>query len=69
MGGLYNTRQIKAARAYYRRWRTEPLTKKRLRLTCRLLGLEQVLAERGLRALPPAMVEALRLWTTPAREE
>lgn len=67
--GLYNTQRINQARNYFRRWDTDWLKRKRLRMICRLLGLEQVLTERAEPALPEAMIEALRVWTTPPREE
>lgn len=57
------------ARRYYKKWGTKALVFKRARLVCRLLAIEQVLAERGRPALPATMVATLRIMSTPPTDE
>jgi hypothetical protein len=57
------------ARAYYRKWPTNWLLKKRARLVARLLAIEDVCAERGYPVLPGKVREMLRLMLREAKEQ
>lgn len=55
------------ARSFYRRKGTTWLLNKRARLVIRLLGLEDVCAEKGYPALPRKTVEQLGLMVSPPK--
>lgn len=50
------------ARYYYRKWTTDALQHKRVRLLNRLIALEEVLKERNAGVLSPRQMLTLRLW-------